>query len=285
MPYRLLKSFFLFFLMTLAVQGYTQTHTAKSIIQKMITASEGVKTARYSLKKQERIESEMIESAMNAKLQNSPYKVYVYNIKPTSGSEVLFSAGENNGNALVNPNSFPYVNLNLNPNNSLLRKEQHHTLNDLGFNYITNIIKNQVKKEGEKFFGYLTYDGEVEWSGKKMYKITLDNKNFAYVNYTVLKGETITTIAKKLNVSDYMILAANPKVGFYDDVKTNQVIKVPNSYARKIVLYIDKTNYLPLGQFIYDEKGLYEKYEMHNFILNPVFRSDEFSPDNKEYHF
>ncbi len=262
-----------------------QPVTPKALILKMISASESVKTARYSLKKQEKIGSTLVESEMAAKLQVSPYKVYVYNTKPINGSEVLFIHGENKGDALVNPNSFPFVNLNLNPNNSTLRKEQHHTLNDLGFNYIAGIIKNQIKKDGEKFYTYLTYDGEVEWYGKKMHKITIDNKNFGHYNYTVLKGENITSIAKKLNVSDYMILSLNPKVSFYDDVRTGMQIKVPNSYAGKIILYIDKVTHLPLGQFIYDERGLYEKYEMLNFILNPVIKPEEFTSKYKDYHF
>ena len=135
--------------------AYSQTPTAKGILNKMLVASETIKSAKYSLKKQERIGNALIDSEMRAKLQCVPYKVYVYNIKPTNGSEVLFCSGENNGNAVVNPNSFPFVNLKLNPNNSVLRKEQHHTLNDLGFNYISNIIKNQIKKDGEKFYAFL----------------------------------------------------------------------------------------------------------------------------------
>ncbi len=285
MKYKISTSIFLCIICFISLKAVSQTPSAKDILSKMLIAGESVKTARYSLKKQEKIGSELIESEMNAKLQTSPYRVYVYNIKPTNGSEVLFKAGENNGDAYVNPNSFPYVNLNLNPNNSLLRKEQHHTLNDLGFFYISNILKNQLKKDGAKFYTYLTYDGEVEWNGKKMYKLTIDNRSFGHFNYQVQKGENITTIAKKLNVSDYMILSLNPKAKFYDDVKPGMQLKVPNSYARKIVLYVDKLNFLPLGQFIYDDKGLYEKYEMHNFILNPVFRNEEFTSTYKDYHF
>lgn len=285
MNFKYLKYFFFLFFFVAAIEAFSQAPFARNLLSKMLIASENLRSAKYSLKKQEKIDGVLIDSEMRAKLQNSPYRVYVYNIKPTDGSEVLFSAGENNGNAFVKPNSFPFVNLNLNPNNALMRKDQHHTLNDLGFNYISNIIKNHIKKEGEKFYSALTYDGEVDWNGKKMYKLTIDNKHFAYLNYTVLKGENITSIAKKLNVSDYMILSMNPKARFYDDVKPGMQLKVPNSYARKIVLYIDKIYFLPLGQFIYDDKGLYEKYEMSNFILNPVFRSDEFSPNFKEYNF
>jgi outer membrane lipoprotein-sorting protein len=36
---------------------------------------------------------------------------------------------------------------------------------------------------------------------------------------------------------------------------------------------------------IYDEKGLYEKYEFSSFILNPKFDGEEFNPANKKYKF
>jgi hypothetical protein len=262
-----------------------QSQTAKTILGKMLLAIDNVKTAKYSLKKQERINNKLIDTEMRAKLQNSPYKVYVYNIQPNSGSEVLFIKDKVNGDALVHPNSFPFVNLNLNPNNALLRKDQHHTLYDLGYNYIGDIIKNQIKKDGEKFYQSLTYDGEVDWNGKKMYKLVMDNKNFTYITYTALKGETISSIARKLNVSDYMILSINPKINFYDDVKAGMQLRVPNGYAQKIIVLVDKVYFLPFAQFIYDEKGLYEKYEFTNFILNPVFKADEFNPSFNEYHF
>jgi hypothetical protein len=241
--------------------GSAQTPTAKVILNKMLLAIDNVRTARYSLKKQERIDGVLIDSEMRAKLQVQPYKVYVYNIKPSVGSEVLFIQDKVNATALVHPNSFPFVNLNLNPGNSILRKDQHHTLYDLGYNYLGNIIKNQIKKEGDKFYSSLTYDGETDWNGRKMYKLTMDNKGFGYFTYSVLPGETITSIAKKLNVSDYMILSLNHKISFYDDVKPGMQIKVPSAYAQKIIVLIDKVYFLPFAQFIYDEKGLYEKYE------------------------
>jgi len=50
-------------------------------------------------------------------------------------------------------------------------------------------------------------------------------------------------------------------------------------------LYIDKTNYLPVVQIIYDDKGLFGQYEYNSLIVNPVFAPDEFTSKFKDYKF
>ena len=71
----------------------------------------------------------------------------------------------------------------------------------------------------------------------------------------------------------------------FDNVFAGQSIKIPNFYCRKIELYIARVNWLPLRQLISDQNGLYEKYEMKSFLLNPVFKTGEFSPEFEEYKF
>lgn len=265
---------------------FSQTKNAKDIATKMLTACDNMKTAKYVLKKQERQKDNTLrESELIVKLQVNPYKTYSYSVNPNPGAEALYISGENSGKVFVNPNQFPYVNLNLDPYGSTLRENQHHTVLDMGFKYISSIVKAYIKNDEAGFFGNLSYDGEIEWNKKSCYKLTFDNKKFSYVTYTVQAGETLTSIAKKMNVSDFMILTANPNIDDYDDVKTGQKIKVPNSYAQKIVFYIDKTNYLPLVQIIYDDKGLFEKYELNSFILNPTFNLEEFTSKYKDYKF
>ena len=105
-----------------------------------------------------------------------------------------------------------------------------------------------------------------------------------YENYTVKEKENVSAVAHNNYVSDYMLMAVN-KLRNYDAVKPGQVIKVPVTYGKKIVLYLDSNNHLPLMQMIYDEAGLYEKYEFKSFVLNPKFTDEDFSPKNKKYGF
>ena len=264
---------------------FAQTPAAKDVIGKMMSAIDGMKTARYVLEKQERIGRKLSRSQVIVKLNVIPLKVYVYSVEPNPGAEVLYIKGENNDNVMVKANKFPYVTLNLGLQNSLLRSNQHHIMSDVGFNYLGRILKNNIEKTPDVFFNSLSTEGLIDYKGKSYYKLVIENKSYAYYNYEVKKGENVSTIAEKLNVSDYMILHLNPGLNDYYDVHVGQRLKVPNSYAKKIILYVDKTTMLPFVQFIYDDKGLYEQYEMSSFVLNPVISPAEFTPKYKDYHF
>ena len=85
----------------------------------------------------------------------------------------------------------------------------------------------------------------------------------------VKKDETLTTIATRLNISDYMMLEKNKEtVDDYDDLDEDEEILIPNLYCKKITFYVDKDNFLPIRQLIYDDIGLFEEYQYAN-LLNP----------------
>jgi hypothetical protein len=260
---------------------FSQTSPEKELMGKMISAMDNLKTARYSLRKQERFDGKILETEVLVKLNTHPLKVYVYSIRPNPGAEVLYADGLNNGQVAVSANKFPYVTINMSPHNSLLRANQHHTILDMGFSYLNKYIN----KRGESFYQSLELEGTADWKGKHYYKLTLENKNFGYVTYDVKKKEDLTSISEKLHVSDFMLLSLNPSCRNYDDVRPGQRIKVPNAYAKRIVLYIDKQSYLPFVQFIYDDKGLFEFYEFNSFVQDPVISPQEFSTKYKGYKF
>jgi hypothetical protein len=264
---------------------YSQTSPEKDLMGKMISAMDNLKTARYSLRKQERFDGKMMETEVLVKLNTHPLKVYVYSVKPNPGAEVLYADGLNDGQVAVSANKFPYVTINMSPHNSLLRANQHHTILDMGFSYLNKILKEYINKRGESFYQSLDVEGTVEWKGKSYFKLTLENKNFGYGTYDVRRKEDITSIAEKLHVSDFMILNLNPICRNYNDVRPGQRIKVPLAYAKRIVLYVDKQSFLPMVQFIYDDKGLFEFYEFNSFVQDPVFSPQEFSTKNKGYKF
>lgn len=266
----------------LLLSAHNPHFNCREVLDKMIKSVAEVKGLRYDLKLVERIEKKYNFFGSSVKLNRKPRKLYL-NAK---GIEVLWVEGKHGGDALVNPNSFPYINLYLDPTGSLMRQDQHHTINEAGFDYFSAIIEANVKKTGEKFDQFFIPDGEETMNGRMCYKVIINNKDFAAVNYTVLKGENLITIARKLFVGEFAILQLNkPKVDDYKDVKAGQVIKVPNAYAKYVLLYIDKSNYLPIGVRVFDDKGLYEQYDYSNVQINPTFEEAEFTKDYKEYKF
>jgi outer membrane lipoprotein-sorting protein len=273
-------------LMSFVPSGKTTTPIrARELTDKMLYAIEQMKTVTYKMKKTERVGGEYKKGEQDAKLQLKPRCSYVYVHEPTKGVEVLFVEGKNNNNALVKPNAFPYINLNLDPYGSIMRKGNHHTLYELGFNYIGAIIKDIADKSGDKLEEYFVIEGEVVFDHKKCYKLIIHYKPYALKNYTIAQGETLTNIAYRDHLSDFKMLELNPSISDYNAVKPGQVIKVPSAYAQKTVLYIDKHTFLPIMQSIYDEKGLFEQYEFYNVKLNPPIKPEEFTKGYKDYRF
>ncbi|MGZ3885604.1 MAG: DUF1571 domain-containing protein [Bacteroidia bacterium] len=256
--------------------------SVKDLILKMTKSIDEVQSLKYSLKITERGKKGYNFYESSVKLNRKPRKLYIY----IKGIEVLWTQGTNNGKALVKPNAFPYINLNLDPMGSLMRSDQHHTIYDMGFDYFGGVVGFALQKSGDKFEQSLKYDGEERCNNRPCYKVQITNRDFAYVNYTVGDKESITSIARKLFVSEYMILELNPKLrDYFDILKKGQVIKVPNWYAKTVTIYIDQLYFLPIGLKVFDDKGLFEEYNYHFLQVNPKLEDAEFTRDYEEYHF
>lgn len=253
----------------------------RELIQSIFDAVDNIKTMRFNLQCNERIKGRMTHYESTVKLQISPRKLYL----SVRGPEVLWIQGQNNGDALVNPGAFPYMNLNLDPYGSLMRKDQHHTIHEMGFQYLADILKDGMKRAGDKLDKYFVVVGEEKLNGRMCYKLAISFPEFAWGPYTVKKGENLTTIARKLKVSEYMVLMNNPKISWYNDVKEGQIIQVPNAYGKLTILHVDKELLLPVSNKVFDDQGLFETYEYHNLQINTPILPEEFTKDYKDYNF
>jgi hypothetical protein len=258
-----------------------QENKAREVINKLLGSIEKIQTLKWNLKVIERIKGKEKHYGSSVKLKTHPRKIYI-NIR---GTEVLWAEGFNNGKALIHPNSFPYFNMNLDPMGSLMRDGQHHSIHEMGFSYMGQIIKSFIQKAGDKFGESFVYLGEEEHNHLKCYKIKMNYADFKYVDYVVKKGENMITIARKLKLSEYIILENNPKFGDYDEVKEGDKIKVPTAYAKNVLLYVDKIYNMPIGIKVDDDKGLFEQYDYFFLQYNPRISEEEFTKEFKDYKF
>lgn len=254
------------------------------MFRKMMATIDGIETLSFRLDKKERIKGKMMPGSQDVKLNAKPFRVYLKVHVPNKGAEVLYREGENKGNAKVNPNAFPYVTLNLDPDGSILRKDQHHSVKELGFAYTGDLLNYVYNKYKDKINEYVSINGEVTYEGRACWNVTLTNKEYKIENYTAKAGENIIDIARKLRLDEYAILELNGKKS-YDDIKAGETIKVMNSLCKQIEMYIDKETYLPLYQKLFDEKGLMAVYEYSNLKINPTFKPEEFTTEYSEYDF
>lgn len=269
------------FLLSFHPSSTKSSHNNHEILKNIFASVANVKTLRYHLQCNERIKGKMQHTESHVKLQINPRKLYL----SLKGPEVLWVQGENKGEALVNPGTFPFVNLNLDPFGVIMRKDQHHTIHEMGIHYLADIIKDGVIKAGNNFDKHFVILGEEAYNGRPCYRLSIAFPDFSWGPYTVKKGETITSISRRLHVSEYMVLERNPAATWYSDIKAGQIIQVPNVYAKLTMLLIDKELFLPLSNKVYDDKGLFETYEYVNLQVNSPISPEEFTKEYKDYNF
>ncbi|MCB9233079.1 MAG: DUF1571 domain-containing protein [Bacteroidia bacterium] len=255
----------------------------RAIVDKMVVAIYSYNTLTFTMKRKERFGTGYNEGKLVGKVQESPRKIYCKNEYPDEGSEVLLVG--TTGKALVNPGKFPWVNLNLDPHGEIMMKKQHHSVHEMGFHITGRIIKSALKEHGHDFEKYVSYQGQKNWDGRPCHVLVIDYPKWQYESYTVKAGEDLWKIALDKTLSEFLIMAKNPGISDYSDVKAGQVIQIPNVYSKKSILYIDVQNHLPVVQEVHDEKGMFERYEYTNLKVNPPLKAAEFTEDYDGYGF
>lgn len=277
-----LYAFILIAVLSLQPLKAGKQNTCRQLITKMLDSIEHVKSATYTLHAAERVKGKILRASSKIKLHVNPRQLY---FKNNNGVEVLYNELTDKEEALVNPNAFPYINLKLDPYRSIMRNNQHHSIFELGFHHIGGILQNAVKQSDVNFDKWFTYMGVINFNNKECHKIYFEYPDFKYVKYTVRKKENVRSIAQKLGVGEYRILQSNANISFTDYIKEGRVLLVPNVYASKTLMYIDKELNLPVYIKAFDDQGFYESYEFYDLKVNISFVPKEFEKSFSGYNF
>jgi LysM repeat protein len=165
-----------------------------------------------------------------------------------------------------------------------MRKNQHYTINELGYEFIGHSIALTISKDKDGINKF-TYSGKVTKNGYNCYLVEYENKSYSYIDYTVGDKETVSSIASKLSVNDYLVRYRNELLNDYGYLKKGRVIKVPTLYSRKAVIYIEEKMMLPVSLSLYDDIGLFESYDFSAIEVNKGISEKEFRKDYKDYGF
>lgn len=274
----------LFFLVVLKLTSQENSFK-EELINNMINAIDSHNNLEFVMERNERNEKGFKKGRFFAKVSVTPYKIYIKNEIPKKGSEILYVKGENNNKALVNPNFFPYINVSLSPENSLMFAGGHHCLKDLGFNFFNDCFKLYIEMYGDQFFNLIEYNGTYEWDNKTCHKLTINYPDYKKKDYLVKENESMYDISKEKLINIGKLREYNPKYDTFENLEKGQIITINNIYSKKTVVFIDAENYFPIYQMLYDEEGLYEKYSYTNLNLNKKFSEEEFKNDFSEYDF
>lgn len=253
------------------------------IIIDMLDSAKKINSIRFSMKALERVEHGYAVANSKVKLQAHPRKSYLIN--PEKKLEILYNEGELNNKCLVKPHVFPYFTLTLDPRGNLMRKNQHFTVHELGFEFTVKTLAMALSKEKENIIKHLTYVGKAVKNKMNCYVFVYENQSFGYNDYIVQGKETVSSIASKFIVNDYMVRAKNNLYNDYNYIKPGTKLKIPNIYCKKAIFYIDDATMLPVNISIYDDIGLFENYEYYDIELNKPIPAPEFKRDYKDYRF
>ncbi|MBN2520633.1 MAG: LysM peptidoglycan-binding domain-containing protein, partial [Bacteroidales bacterium] len=260
------KTILFIFLLQLGFKiGFTQS--AEIQLNKMLEQIEALNSIEFKIVLEERIEGEIYIGISKVKCTYNPYKLYYYQISPNEGLEILLNEEIYGDKAIINPNSFPYVNMYLSPHHTLMRKNKHHTIIEGSvFKYMGNILNNLITNHTKEI--QILDSGLVKINNVLCHKVIIEINNFKVLTYNVKENEDIYSISQKNYIDDYMILMLNNEINNYYDIRPGQVIKIPNHYCKEIHLYIDQSNFIPILIKIFDDKGLYEKYYFSELKIN-----------------
>ena len=280
---KVLWSFLLCFLIFV---DFSSAQDPVEIIAKMGNVISKMNKSSFELHSKERYGDEYKYKKMSFRMQKSPKKVYMKDLD--KGVELLYVDGWNKNKAYINPNGFPWINISLNRFDSKVVAENHHTVDDAGFGFVNTLLKGFEKaaaKVGKEPSSLYTYKGEVTINGHQCYKLYIvPPTDFKYVNYTTKRDQKLLDLSRRIFASDYLIKVKN-SLSYTRTIRKGTKLVVPSTYAKKVIVYIDKKSYLPIVQLLYDDKGLLEKFEYKIFSKYPKFLSTEFTTDCSSYGF
>lgn len=252
------------------------------IFAQMYDSIRNIHTLRQNVVAVERVENKFSISRSQIKIQTQPRKVYFLN--PTKKLEILYDSENTSDKAWVKPHIFPYLTMQLDPTGNLMRRNQHYTINELGYDFIGKSIALTISKDKDGLDNF-SYKGKAVKNGYTCHVIEYLNDQYGYVNYTVGEKETVTSISAKLCVNDYLLRHSNDLLNDFGYLKKGNVLKVPNLYCKKAVLFIDEKLLLPVSLSLFDDKGLFESYEYSNIRVNEAIHGEEFDKNFKDYNF
>jgi hypothetical protein len=278
-----MRAYFLLVLFFIPFASFSQT--IRQTLDRIYVGIDQVKTLSYDMSSHERIDGKMIVKSMSFRINASPRKVYMKDRE--TGVELLYVSGWNNNNAYINPNGFPWVNVSLGIQNSKVRADGHHCLLHAGFTYAHQLLKGTEKMildRGYKLEERIKFGGDFTWNNINCFKLILDDPLFGFEQVTISQDQTLYSYCEKNNFSEYMIMVKND-LGYGAKLYKGQKLTVPTSFAKKVELYVDKSTYLPVLQYVYDNEGLFEKYEFKNVRVNPKMDTEEWTTKCKLYKF
>jgi outer membrane lipoprotein-sorting protein len=235
---------------------------AKAAFKQLDNMVRSITSMEFTLVNSERIKNRMMKGKQRVSLTTQPFRCHITMIEPGNGEELIYAGAKYDYQAIYEPKGFPYMQLELDPHGSLMRKNNHHTIFDLGYTKMMSVLNYHMKNSP-----YIIDLSQMTLNAKEVQKMTITFSDFKYVSIRIDRKERLSELAERLTLNDYMLYELN-NIDISSELKVGSTLIVPTAYAKKVELYIDLTTGLPMTQIVYDDKGVYEKYEFSDLRIN-----------------
>ncbi len=274
---------FLLLPLTLGLVSFNTSHLSGiSLLEETFALNKRIKSISLTMLMKEKINGDYIRRKADFKINYTPHNLYLRQWYPNPGLEILYAEGKNEGKAVINRNTFALSTVRLDPLGNTMRKKHHHSIFKAGVSFMLDIFEHLYSKYDASVW---TYNGLVKYADIVCHKITFESPKFDYIPYSTREDESLESLSRKLFISDYMVYEHNPYIDSFETIDSGTTIKVPSDYGKKVILYFDTEQYIPVGVKVFDENGLFEEYTYLNVQINPQYNSVDFDINNPAYGF
>jgi outer membrane lipoprotein-sorting protein len=270
-----------------ANEGIKLDPQALAAVERFESTWRNAKSATYRIVKTERLRNgKVITEELKIKLRK-PGSVYAYMVKPIAGRELLYDRVKTPTRFKVHNGAFPDLTLNLDVHGMLATHNQHHTIEDLGFDQAVQVFRSALTAARRAPHGeHLEYAGERTFAGRAVDYVIM-HSGARPARKELARDESLFAFSERVDMDPYVIYMANPQIrSLHSDLEEGEAYVVPAYYAQRCDSWFDKATGMPLKQTMYDAAGnMYESYEHYEIVLDAPLGPRDFDADNPEYGF
>jgi outer membrane lipoprotein-sorting protein len=245
------------------------------------------RSAAYRIVKTERLRSDKVVIEELAIKYQKPGRVYVRMVRPVANREMIFDRTRDKRKLVVHNGQFPDLTLRLDIRGMLATNDQHHTIDNLGFDQSLDVFQGALAEARREGHGErLEYAGEGVFAGRKVHKVVMLTGRKKARDEPAREDESLFEFARRVGQDPYVIYVANPDIrALHSDLDEGERYLVPAYYAERCESWHDQETGMPLRQAMYSRGKLYESYEHYDIKLDVPLAEQDFDPDNPSYGF
>ncbi|MEM6730950.1 MAG: DUF1571 domain-containing protein, partial [Myxococcota bacterium] len=217
-----------------------------------------------------------------------PRTLYVAQVKPRSGQEVIYDPRRDPDELLAHPGRFPDFTVSLDIYGSYSTKDQHHPISHIDFGYTIAVIRRMLAAaDGSPHGEVVQWLGQKTLKGKRVNHIRIEGGDAPWRRVRARDDESVFAFADRVGSDAYVVFYNNPDIRkLTSELDEDETYLVPPYYSPKLDLWFDEETGMLHSLEARDYQGrLYERFNYIKMVPNAPLTDRDFDPDNPDYDF